>query len=66
MSKDDVTDLTVLRGRIVGILERVAAEKRPCRLCGEMIYLLDVEPKPVWYSKTGDPHEFHCSGIKPK
>lgn len=66
MSKDDVTDLVVLRARLKRILRLTSKQHRPCRLCGEMIYLLDVEPKPTWYSESGDPHQLHCERYTPK
>lgn len=67
MPSEVITDQIVLRGLILGILGRVAVEQRPCRICREEIYRIPVrdQPKPVWYSKNGNPHANYCSQAKP-
>jgi hypothetical protein len=66
MPSETITDPLVLKGLIVAILNRVAVEKRPCKLCGEQIYLIPVQdsPKPIWYSNNGNPHAHYCGAGK--
>lgn len=58
-------------GRLIALLERVAYEKRPCKLCGETIYFVQVQARGVQaqhvavYSKRGVPHESDCPRRRP-
>ncbi len=58
-------DAVTLAGRLIGILDRVAVEKRPCKLCGVDLYALPVrdKPQPVWYSKNGVAHQIDCAKL---
>lgn len=61
-------DSTVLAGRIIALLERVAEERRPCRKCGVQIYAIRLpESKELaFYMKDGNVHDRNtCAFFNP-
>jgi hypothetical protein len=74
-----VINTSILQERLIGLLQLLAYEQRPCRACGQMLYFVQLPEgtttpgafrvKEQWvvaYSSEGENHADHCPGSAKK
>jgi hypothetical protein len=74
-----VINISILQERLIGLLQLLAYEQRPCRACGQMLYFVQLpegtttpgafyvkEHWAVAYNNEGENHAGHCPGSAKK